>query len=765
MHGLSFGGRRFARAMAVGAIAAMTIWATSSTSIAASPLPAAIAGKLVTGSDLGRIATDSNARQPVIIEFAMPALPDSASFATPDLADAAQTSAVHAVQDQILGRFLGGSSELARAESSPDLIVKRMDFSPMFGINVTRAELEKLAADPAVVRIHQDKIDHPTLLESLPLIQMPAAYAAGATGNGFHVAVLDTGARRSHEFLSSRIVRAACFSTTNSTYGSTSYCPGGASSSTDINSANDCDESQFAGCGHGTHTNGTAAGFNTNLQAGEPQNGVARDARLININVFSKFPPNQCGSNSGPSGCVLTFNTDQIKGLEHVFALRNTLQIAAASMSLGGGFNSVACDSDSRKIIIDQLRAANIATVIAAGNDGRDTEVGAPGCISTAITVASSTKQDQLSSFSNWGTLIDVVAPGSNILASYVSGSSNNTYASLSGTSMATPHVAGAWAALRSARPNATVTQIENALESTGLTISCCGAAKPRIRVNNALTALPGGPVPAPNLVAAVAPVARATQVGNTVTAFATIINAGNATGTSCFIGKPAGTYNFTYRTNNGNNSFGPVNTPVNIAGGNTVQNFLMTFQPTAAMSANLALVFDCTNSNPAPSVVGLNSFLLTGTTTPVADMIATGATPTGDGILNVPLGGAKAAAFAAVNFGASASLQARVSASGIGAAAATLPGSMFICQTNPNTGLCLPSSPPAATANFTLGNGATATFTAFFNSNGTAIPFDPANKRLFVNFFQGTTGVGSASVAIRTVAPDAATVTSASAN
>lgn len=886
--------RRLARTAAAGALALMTTWGATA-AYAASPVPPAIAGKLVEGSNLSRLWNDDGARAPVIIQFAAPALPDSASFASPDLADAAQTNAVHAVQDQILGRFLGGSAEISKAESSPDLIIKRMDFSPMFGINVTRAELEKLAADPAVVSIHEDEIYAPTLLDSLPLIQMPAAYAAGATGNGFRVAVLDTGARRSHEFLNPRITSAACFGTTNAQYGSTSYCPGGASSSTNIDSANDCEPTTIFGCGHGTHTNGTAGGFNSNLQAGEPQNGVSRDGRLININVFSRFSlaGGSCGNLPAQytGGCVLTFNTDQMRGLEYVYSQRNTgLPIAAASMSLGGGASSTACDSNTLKPIIDQLRAANIATIIAAGNDGLDTQVGAPGCISSAITVASSTKQDSRSSFSNWGTLIDVVAPGSDILASYPNGNSNTSYSSLSGTSMATPHVAGVWAALRTRVPNATVTQIETALENTGLSISSAGTTKPRIRVNNALTSLLGGPPPsgpandhfanrtnvpapstvtgtnveataetnepihagrstarnsvwwrftagssgqitidtigsnfdtvlavysgsavgaltgvasnddigngslqssvtftgtagvqyqiavagydnaqgtvtlrvqggaaagAPNIVSAVLPAARPTQVGTVVTALATVINAGNAAATSCSIALPAGTQNiaFAYRTVANNGALGPVNTPVSIAAGAT-QNFVMGFTPSAVMTTNIALVFDCTNSNPAPSILGLNRFLLTATATPTADIITTAATSPTPGIMDVPLGSTGASAVASINIGSTASVRAQMSASALGAPAGTLPGTMRICRTDPNTSQCI-TPLTNSFVDYTATANQTATFSAFFVSNGTAIPFDPANKRLYINFTQGATAVGSTSIAIRTVAPD----------
>ena len=417
-------------------------------------------------------------RVPVIVEFAMPRVSDAAMDGSDDASDAAHISAVHQQQTDILGRVFSTAGGAAGALASDELDAKRMDFSPMLGITVDQKTLGALAADPAVVRIHNDAADYPSLTESLPLIEMPTAYAAGATGNGWHVAVLDTGARRTHEFLSSRVVSAACYSTTSSSP-STSMCPGGVSSSIDINSALDCDAGTISGCGHGTHVSAIAAGYNTFPSFGEPTSGVARDARLITINVFSRFTS---------TNELRSFSSDQILGLERVYALRNTYKIAAANISIGGGSHSVHCDTDTRKPIIDLLRNAGIATVIAAGNDSNSTNVSGPGCISSAITVANSTKSDARWGSSNWGPLIDVVAPGTAIQAAYTSGS--NAYASLTGTSMASPHVAGAFAALRSARPSATVSQIEAALKSTGRAIVSAGVTKPRIRVANALEAI-----------------------------------------------------------------------------------------------------------------------------------------------------------------------------------------------------------------------------------------------------------------------------------
>ena len=213
---------------------------------------------------------------------------------------------------------------------------------------------------------------------------------------------------------------------------------------------------------------------------------------------------------------MLASSFDIDKGLERVFALRNTYNIAAVNMSLGGGLYNTSCDSlnSSTTTLINNLRNAGIATVIAAGNDGSDTHVGWPACISNAVTVASTTKADGLSGFSNWGSLIDLVAPGSSIYASDVSGPSGNTWSTKSGTSMAAPHVAGAFAALKSVATSASVTQIENALKNTGVAITWASVTKPRIRVNNALTSLGGAGTKA----VMTSPSPNSTLAGSTVT-------------------------------------------------------------------------------------------------------------------------------------------------------------------------------------------------------------------------------------------------------
>jgi hypothetical protein len=221
---------------------------------------------------------------------------------------------------------------------------------------------------------------------------------------------------------------------------------------------------------------------------GSTFSGIARDAKLIAINVFSRFTGSANCAGAGEDPCTKSFTSDQIKGLERVLALSSTMRIASVNMSLGGGSSTTNCDTDPRKAAIDNLRAAGIATVIASGNDGSTNAVGFPACISSAITVGSTTKSDTMSSFSNSSPLVELLAPGSSINSSVPGGG----FAVFNGTSMATPHVAGAWADLKEVSPSASVSTILSALQSTGKPITDArnGVTKPRIRVLTASTRL-----------------------------------------------------------------------------------------------------------------------------------------------------------------------------------------------------------------------------------------------------------------------------------
>ena len=162
-----------------------------------------------------------------------------------------------------------------------------------------------------------------------------------------------------------------------------------------------------------------------------------------------------------------------IAGVDWVAA--NHQKPAVANMSLGGG-NSEALDTAVRNAI-----AAGVAFAVAAGNDNADACSGSPNRVAEAITVGSTTSTDARSSFSNFGSCLDIYAPGSSIVSA--SHSSDTGAAILSGTSMAAPHVAGAAARYLAANPTATPDDVVNALTSnaTAGVVSDAKAGSPNL--------------------------------------------------------------------------------------------------------------------------------------------------------------------------------------------------------------------------------------------------------------------------------------------
>jgi subtilisin family serine protease len=211
------------------------------------------------------------------------------------------------------------------------------------------------------------------------------------------------------------------------------------------------------GCYHGTHVAGIAAGSGTSFS------GVAPDTRIAAIQVFTRF--DDATSCQGTPPCLLTSVTDQVHGLERVLALRSAgVNLVAANMSLGGGRYYDYCDTAgaSRKAIIDNLRSLGVATVISSGNNGFTDSIGIPGCISSAVSVGSTTDSDTVSSFSNRASFLALMAPGSSIYSSVPGG-----YDTLNGTSMAAPHVTGACVLVWSVNPTWTSAQVRSKILST----------------------------------------------------------------------------------------------------------------------------------------------------------------------------------------------------------------------------------------------------------------------------------------------------------
>ncbi|MDP9865382.1 MULTISPECIES: S8 family peptidase [Streptosporangium] len=359
----------------------------------------------------------------------------------------------------------------ARTLSGTEVVLQPPDTS-FIVVEGTGESLAALADDPRVVSVRRDRTYSPSDLGTgLSVIGADQAHAAGFTGKGQMIAVIDTGIDRDHPALHGRVVEEACFSATDD--GAKSLCPGGSDTQIGTGSADAetamCVKDSVNLCDHGTHVAGIAS-------------AVAPDADIMAIQVFSRIDDAEsCGEES----CLTAYESSILLALDHV--ARSTRDIAAVNLSLGGGLFNGACDAEpalqEMKERIEALRAKGVATVAAAGNE-YETGAGAPGCISSAVTVGATDGGDVIPDWSNRGSILDLFAPGVDIDSS-VPGGGRQVY---SGTSMATPHVAGAFALLTQKSAEATPDALLEQLRKAGRPIVYDGVTTPRLDVYGALT-------------------------------------------------------------------------------------------------------------------------------------------------------------------------------------------------------------------------------------------------------------------------------------
>jgi subtilisin family serine protease len=285
-----------------------------------------------------------------------------------------------------------------------------------FAARMTEADALKLSNDPRVRFVEEDSIMEAVITQTNPpswgldrvdqrALPLNASYSYATTGSGVNAYVIDTGVRITHTAFGGRAF-------------------GGFTAINDGRGSNDCN-------GHGTHVAGTIGGS---------QYGIAKSVRLFAVRVLSC---SGSGSNSGV-----------IAGVDWVTA--NRIRPAVANMSLGGGA-STALDTAVRNSI-----AAGVTYAIAAGNSNTNAANSSPARVAEAITVGSSTRTDARSSFSNFGSVVDIFAPGSSITSAW--STSNTATNTISGTSMATPHVAGMAARVLQSSPTASPATVRNTL-------------------------------------------------------------------------------------------------------------------------------------------------------------------------------------------------------------------------------------------------------------------------------------------------------------
>lgn len=376
------------------------------------------------------------------------------------------------------GAIASAQAGLAAALADrPHRVVRAFRSVPGMALEVDAGALEALARSPLVVRVTADELHAPLLNVSVPLVEADQARALGADGSGQAVVIVDTGVDAEHPNLAGKIVAEACFA--SGAPGPAGDCPDGSGTQSGPGAGAACSFSDE--CFHGTHVAGIAAG------EGPSYDGVAPGADLIAIQVASEVTGTEACSPS-PAPCARAYESDLIAALEEVHdELRFAWPIAAVNVSLGGAVwtSQPACDTSNAtyKAAIDNLRSVGIATVVAAGNDGATNGIAEPACISSAVSVGASNDTDGLASFTNQAPFLSLWAPGVSIRAPFYGGTG---YANASGTSMAAPHVTGAWAILRGVAADAEVGEILSALQTTGAPMPYTS----RIRIRAALDAL-----------------------------------------------------------------------------------------------------------------------------------------------------------------------------------------------------------------------------------------------------------------------------------
>ncbi|HEY4185440.1 MAG TPA: S8 family serine peptidase [Polyangia bacterium] len=378
-----------------------------------------------------------------------------------------QTIATSTNSNQIaaLSARLGAAKDqmIDRLRAQPIVALNRLTNLPAMHVRVdSTAALMALAGDPAVGRLVANDVHElmDTVPADLTLINQPQAAAAGKLGAGATVAVLDTGA----DF------KRAPF---NCASAGATGCPIVYAADIAPNDNNVDDN------GHGTNVSGIV-------------HAVAPSAKLIALDVFNG---------------ATAWTTDIMSAIDWCIQNKAKYNIVSINMSLGGGTSTTTCPSDPLAVSISSARAAGILSAVASGNSGNLNAISSPACGPDAVSVGAvhaanlgnlqwsncgdaTTSADKVACFSCSSSFLTMLAPGVMITAAGIT---------MSGTSQATPHVAGALAVLAAAFPSETPTQLVSRLTTYGVPVKDArnGITKPRLDLMASLNgAASGGPTP-----------------------------------------------------------------------------------------------------------------------------------------------------------------------------------------------------------------------------------------------------------------------------
>jgi subtilisin family serine protease len=333
--------------------------------------------------------------------------------AAPQPSDKGARTDTYIIQTKSMSSASGVASTVQAAGGEVKNVYKRV--YPGFSARLTKAQAQALAANPRVVSVTADQTVHSTVTQSDPtwgldrIDQRPTAgdgtYSYDTTGAGVTAYIVDTGIRFSHHQFGGRASSGFDFVD-------------------DDADASDCN-------GHGTHVTGTVGGSTY---------GVAKGVKLVGVRVLD------CDGSGTAEGVIA--------GIDWVVAHRSGPSVL--SMSLGGGAFA------PLDAAVEAASAAGVAVVVAAGNDNEDACDVSPARAPSAITVAATNVADTRASFSNWGQCVDIFAPGVAVLSSWAT--DDDATLTISGTSMATPHVSGIVARYQQAHPAATPADVTAAL-------------------------------------------------------------------------------------------------------------------------------------------------------------------------------------------------------------------------------------------------------------------------------------------------------------